>query len=250
MSRVLRFAPLLALAACATGSRPDDNTGQVDAAPVQVDGAPGTDAPLPIDAPRPIGAEPHVDAAMILPDACVPTPSEKLGNPAFDQGQVIWNETPITDLPGGPYPIISSPPSGLATQSGAYVAWFGGAAGFDANTPRSTCTDSLDQSIAIPAGATGLVISGYYYVATSETAGDPAADTFSLDLVNTAGVVVQPIKALDNTMTTSAWTAFSVPITASIAGTTIRVRAGSSNDILYATSFFLDSLSLTSTSCP
>ena len=180
----------------------------------------------------------------------MPTPSERLANPAFDQGQVLWNETPIPNVSGGPYPIIAMPPSVLPAQSGTYVAWFGGVQGFDANPPSNSLADALDQNVAIPAGATALALKGYYYVATGESAGGSAADHFALELVTSAGVVVQPILALDNTMPTSAWTPFTVPITAVVAGTTVRVRARSTNDILYPTSFYLDSLSLTATTCP
>ncbi len=201
----------------------------------------------PIDA-RPLDAFKFEDAPP--PDACVPLITELLTNPVLDLSPtgIGWTEVPIQNLPGGPYPIITS--DGLAAQSPPFKAWLGGAAGEDANPEQDSLTDQLYQDVAVPALTTQLVLTGFYVVGTTET-GSVVYDTGSLDLLQTNGTPIENVMALNNTTTVSDWTTFSHTFTANVSGQTVRLRATSTNDITNNSNFFFDTLSLKAThGCP
>ena len=237
----------IALCGCASGShKPGEQ--DVDATTVdtanpdqRIDAAPPVDARPPVDAPPP-------DAPVVLPpDACVASAFEKLTNPVFDltPNGVGWTGVREPEL--AQYPFISADPAGVTPHSPPNKAWFGGAAGDDIG--KSSVTDSLYQDVTIPASATQVTITGYYLVGTNET-GTTVYDTFSLDITQTNGTVIENILTANNTTVATAFTQFSKTLTANVAGQTIRLRATSTNDVLYHTNFFLDSLSLKATHCP
>jgi hypothetical protein len=189
------------------------------------------------------------------PDACVPAAIEKLTNPVFDltpngMGWVDGRDPATNMLSGGPYPIISPNPAGVAAHSAPNKAWFGGAAGNEVTPAKATLVDTLHQDIMIPAGATNVVVTGYYIVGTTEPATTTAFDTFKIDLVQTNGTLIENVISLSNLTSASTFTQFSKAITANVAGQTIRLRGTSINDNLYRTNFFVDSLSLKATHCP
>lgn len=247
----------VALGACARGGAADggdetaDQTDDDDADPID---AARPDSPLPVDSPLPIDSPPPIDAATdapnALPDACVPGTSQFLTNPGFDTGPGTWQEVPITDPDGAPFPIVVTAPTGFPAQTPGYIAWLGGI--FALQVQQFSVTDEIYQIVGIAPGATGLTLSGYWAVDTAEADDGDATDTFTLEIRSTTGALLQQILVLNNTAQVNpAWTAFSVPITANIAGQNVRIRATSTNDLTLATSFFLDSLSLTATApCP
>jgi len=200
-----------------------------------------TTAPLP-DAPPP------------PPDACVPVAIEKLTNPVFDltpngMGWVDGRDPATNMLSGGPFPIVSPNPAGVAPQSAPNKAWFGGASGSQVSPAKPTLVDTLHQDIAIPATATNVVVSGYYLVGTNETE-NTVYDTFTIDLVQTNGTVIENVMTANNLTVAGAFTLFTKNITATVAGQTVRLRATSINDSILHTNFFVDSLSLKATHCP
>lgn len=225
----------------------DDDALPIDAAP-RIDSPPPIDSPLPIDSPPPIDGA--IDAPTAQPDACVPGSTQFLTNPGFDTGPGTWQEVPITDPDGVPFPIVVTAPTGFPAQTPGYIAWLGGIFAFQVQ--QFSVTDEIYQIVGIAPGATGLMLSGYWAVDTAEAADGDATDTFTLEIRSTTGALLQQILVLNNTAQVNpAWTAFSVPITANIAGQNVRIRATSTNDLTLATSFFLDSLSLSATApCP
>lgn len=212
----------------------------------------GTDAADQSDSNNP---DPMADArpdSMIAPmpdapPACVPMAIEHLMNPVFDLAPDGVNWTAVRDPQL--YPIISANPTGLAPISAPNKAWFGGAAGNDLGT--SSVTDSLHQDITFPANATTFVVTGYYLIGGIEETGT-LYDTFTLDVIETNGTPIENIIQLNNTQNTSATTfaTFNKTLTSNLAGRTVRLRGTSTNDILYHTSFFFDSLSFKATHCP
>jgi len=182
------------------------------------------------------------------PDACVAQVTETLANPALDLAPAGtgWTEAPIQNLPGGPYPIISS--DGLVS-SAPFGAWFGGAAGEDAVPSASTLTDQLFQEVTFPADATTFVVSGMFAVGGIEGT-TVIFDTFTLDITETNGTLIENVMTLNNTMPNATYTAFTRPLSSNLAGRTVRLRATSTNDITLHTNFFVDSLSFQATFCP
>ncbi|MBA3501626.1 MAG: hypothetical protein H0T65_14775 [Deltaproteobacteria bacterium] len=231
---------------CASGkSMPGeqvDASDQIDSSGEQfADARPDSTTVVPPDAPPP------------PPDACVPVAAERLVNPVFDltPNGMGWVDArvPATNmLSGGPYPIITA--NGIAPHSAPNKAWFGGAAGNEVTPTKPTLVDTLHQDVAVPAGATNVVVSGFYLVGTTEPAGTTAFDTFNVDLVQTNGTVIENVLTLSNLSAVGTFTAFSKNITANVAGQTVRLRGTSINDNLYRTNFFVDSLSFKSTQCP
>lgn len=245
-ARMMRVAVLAAIAGCASGT-----TNAISDAPV---GQGTPDSMVYLDAPNieqtPDAPVMHPDAppvlvdAAVMPDACVPHTTELLANPAFDLTPTGtgWTEQDIDTA----YPIVTADP-GLNPQSSPNRAWMGGIAGTDEG--KISVTDQLYQDIAVPAGTTQLVLTGYYAVATSET-GTTVYDTGSVDLIQTNGTPIEAILPLTNTSTATNWTTLSHTFTSNVSGTTVRLRFTTTNDITNATSFYFDTLSLQATHCP
>lgn len=255
----LRAVALFAgLAACAKGGSQQQQNG-ADAPQNQpidareelplVDARPDA-PPIPIDAPP----DATVVAPDAPPDACVPVATEKLVNPALDltpqgMGWVDGRSVFTNALPGGPFPIISPQPIGLAPQSVPNQAWFGGASGSDVSPPQASLTDQLHQDITFPADATTFVVSGFFLVGTNEAPGT-IFDRFNIDVTETNGTVIESVLAINNTTIADPYVAFNVPLVSNLANRTVRLRMVSVNDDILHTNFFIDSLSFKATFCP
>jgi hypothetical protein len=190
-----------------------------------------------------------VDPPDAPPGPCTPQVFEKLANPAMDLAPMGsgWTEVPLPNVPGGPFPIITNEGP---TASAPNAAWMGGIPGEQATPPVTALTDQLYQDVTFPADATTFVVSGMYAVGTTEFPFPIVFDTFSLDVVETDGTLIQNILELDNTTEADAFTAFTVTVAANLANRTVRLRATSTNDESSYTNFFLDSLSFKATHCP
>ncbi len=249
---------LLVAAGCARGSSgvgPDDaapgvDAKGVDAAPQLPDAFVPRDAPLdafvqldaPPDAMVDAMADAAVDAAVdAAPDACVPQTTQLLVNPVFDLSPVGtgWTQTVIDPM----YPLITDQ-DGIVEQTAPYKAWLGGLV-----APSGSVTDVLYQDVAIPAGTTQLVLTGYYEVRSAESS-TGTYDTASIAATQTSGTPIVTINSFSNRTPTTTWTAINHTFTQNLSGQTIRLRMTSSNDFSNATSFYFDSLSLSATHCP
>ncbi len=247
-------AAILLTVGCASGRTPFEQPPPGDDQP---DAAEGRDAEIPpVDmAVPPVDMAPPPDQmiqppdAAVTPDACVPQQSERLANPALDLAPTGtgWVEVPLPNLPGGPFPIVTS--DGFAPSSAPLKAWMGGAAGGDASPQAATITDQLYQDITFPADATGFIVSGQSAVGTTDVT-TAVFDTFSLDITETNGTPIENILVLSNMSPTGAWAPFSKTLSSNLAGRTVRIRATSTNDDIFHTNFFLDTLSFKATACP
>lgn len=210
------------------------------------------DAPLPDTQPAdssvtPVDTMPDTPPDT-TPDACVALVTETLNNPSLDLSPAAtgWNMIPIANLPGGPYPIVSS--DGLV-QTAPFAAWFGGASGEDTVPATLSVTDELSQDITFPADATTFVVSGMQAVGSTDST-TSVFDRFTIDVLETNGVLIENVMTLDNTQVNANFTAFSKTLTSNLAGRTVRLRLTSTNDINLHTNFFIDSLSFKATFCP
>lgn len=232
----------LLLVGCATGA---NNDGGNDG-----DNTDATDNPGDPDA-RATADSAGIDATPdarpdAMPDAaCVPATVQLLANNAFDLAPVgtMWNQDLLIDPT---YPLITGD-DGVVEDTAPYKAWLGGFTDID-----FPADDAMYQDIAIPASTTALTLTYKYQVATSET-GSTAYDGAWIDLNNTADTLLAEVKALDNTMPTTSWIAmtYAVPagVITQVAGGTLRLRISSSNDVSNATSFYVDTMSLTADVC-
>jgi hypothetical protein len=253
--RVLRCIALagsaLLLGACAEAGQADDDTGGPDASvsvtpdaseiPTPPDAIPTADAdPLPTFDATPVpDAAPGVPDAAPPPDAppgCTDQVVQLLANANFDSG------------PGGGwveqsnYALINDAtglqPAAMTPQSGTHAVWMGGA--YDS-------TDKLYQEVAVPAGATGLQLVGYRWIASEEAGG--IFDTVTVQLRSPADAILETLTTWSNSDENAAWTAFTLPATGSYGGQTVRVYLESNTDDVLNTNFFFDTFALRVTVC-
>lgn len=242
-----------ALAACATATAPEDEGGRPPAADAgDTQGArpdAGDIRPEPADAAVPVGAD---AAPEPLPDAAPEPgcqPGQALGNGDFDLGPGGgWSETS-----GAPqdYPLIVTAAElpqnaegepAVSPHSGGHAVWLGGYL-----AEGASASDLLRQTVAVPAGATGLELSGQRILASEEPGG--AYDFVRLEILDAGGTVLETVSSWSNEDQELSWAPFAATIAGDYAGQAIGVRLRATVDDLYNTNFFFDSLALT-VSCP
>lgn len=200
---------------------------------------PGTENELTPDAP----GNPRIDAPpevlIDAPPPCTVMTSNLLTNPAFEMMTTGWMETRIDNA------AIVRADGPVAAHTPTLKAWMGGVLG----NLGAPAVDALWQDVMIPASTTQLVVTGMYDVRTTETSTGTAFDTGTLALVTTANAPIESVLALSNLTPKTAWTAINHPVTAAVAGMTIRLRLSSRNDFTAASGFYFDSLGLMATFC-
>jgi hypothetical protein len=147
------------------------------------------------------------------------TAGQVLTNPGFESGSTGWTASSgvidnSTDAPA---------------HSGSYKAWFDGYG--------STHTDTLSQSVTIPAGCTSASLTFYLYVATDEATTGTAYDTFKV----TAGSTT--VASYSNLNGGSGYVQRTVNLS-SFAGQTFTLKFTGTEDSSVATSFLLDDTAL------
>jgi hypothetical protein len=166
--------------------------------------------------------------------SCVPTTIQLLKNPNFDTTPTVWTEDS-----GFGSTIIDVPVTGLAPHTSPYVAWEGGYA---------NAQDDLYQDVMIPAGATSITFSFYYYIATEE---DPTYDYDDMTayVYDPATQGFTPVMNFSNLDATAGWTLFSAPISLAWAGRVAEFGFLATTDSTANTNFFIDTTSVTVTAC-
>jgi len=223
-----RYICLVLLTSCATASYPAGDPA--DAGPA--DAFSRIDARAVPDA-RVVDANPAAPPDAYVPPPPPPNPTcaehnLPLVNPRFDSGPVVWTEL-------GSYPIINAI-EGAHTPP--YLAWLGGELDY---------ADALYQDVAVPAGSTQLRLSGQALIITNESGGD--YDLINIELGDTNHNFLESLAVWSNTSAAADWSYFIVGSTQGYPGRTIRLFFSSSNDNMYSTSFYFDSLNLTALVC-
>jgi hypothetical protein len=144
------------------------------------------------------------------------TAGQLLTNPGFESGSAGWTAS------SG---VIDSS-TGAPAHSGSYKAWFDGYG--------STHTDTLSQSVTVPASCSSARLTFYLYVSTQETTSTQAYDTMA---VTAGGSTLATFSNLDDDG--SGYVQRSVSLTPYI-GKTVTLKFTGSEDSLYATSFLVD----------
>jgi hypothetical protein len=100
----------------------------------------------------------------------------------------------------------------------------------------------------IPASATSIAFSFYYYIATAE---DPnyAYDDMTAYIYDPATQGFTPLRAFSNLDETTAWTKFSVQIPLAWAGRVAEFGFITTTDSAINTNFFVDTTAVTVTAC-
>nr|WP_243639938.1 putative Ig domain-containing protein [Streptacidiphilus pinicola] len=151
---------------------------------------------------------------------------QKLGNPGFETGTA----SPWTASSG----VINGDTTSEPAHSGSYDAWLDGYG--------TTHTDTLSQSVAIPAGCT-TGFSFWLHVDTAETSTTTAYDTLKVQVLNGSGSVLGTLATYSNLNAGSGYTQHSFDLS-SYAGQTVTLKFTGSEDASQQTSFVIDDTAL------
>jgi hypothetical protein len=152
------------------------------------------------------------------------TTTQILVNPGFDSGDTGWTHTAGV--------ITNS--TGETPHGGAWYAWLDGYG--------SSHTDTLYQTVTIPAAATAATLKFYLHIDTDET-GAVAYDTLKVQIRNTSNTVLSTLATYSNMNAATGWTVKQFDLLP-WKGQTIRVYFLGVEDASLQTSFVIDTTSL------
>jgi hypothetical protein len=152
-----------------------------------------------------------------------PTGANLLGNPGFESGATVWTST------AGAITSSTSRPA----HSGTWKAWLGG--------NGASATESVAQSVSIPAGGTAATLAFWLRTDTAET-GSTAYDTLKVQVVS--GTTTSTLATYSNVGANATWSQKSLSL-AAYAGRTVTVKLLMSEDASLQTSFVVDDTAVT-----
>ncbi|MEX1657449.1 hydrolase [Streptomyces pseudovenezuelae] len=151
--------------------------------------------------------------------------AQLLGNSGFESGSSTWTTS-----------------SGVITNStdesartGSYYAWLDGYG--------SAHTDTLSQSVTVPAACTTATLSFYLHVDTAETTTSTAYDTLKVQVLNSSGTVLSTLATYSNLNASSGYTQRSLNL-AGYAGQTVTLKFTGTEGSTLQTSFVIDDTAL------
>lgn len=153
------------------------------------------------------------------------TAAQLLANPGFESGATSWTAS------SG----VITNDTGEAARTGSYKAWLNGYG--------SAHTDTLAQSVTIPAGCTSATLSFYLHVDTAETTTSTAYDTLKAQVLGSGGTVLSTLATYSNLNAASGYTQRSFNL-ASYAGQTVTIKFTGTEGSTLQTSFVLDDTAL------
>jgi putative Ig domain-containing protein len=109
------------------------------------------------------------------------TPAQLLGNPGFESG----SSSPWTASAG----VLANTGSGVPAHSGSWLAWLDGYGGRH--------TDTLAQTVTIPASCQNATLSFWLYINSDDPA-NRAADTFTAQVLSASGTVLATLATFSN----------------------------------------------------
>ncbi|MFU8874887.1 M4 family metallopeptidase [Micromonospora sp. SL4-19] len=148
---------------------------------------------------------------------------QKLGNPGFESGNTVWTAS------SGVIGQYGS--SGQPTHGGTWNAWMDGYG--------TTHTDTLSQSVSLPAGCTSYNFSFWLHIDSAETTTISAYDTLKVQVLNSSGTVLATLATYSNLNKAAGYSQKSFSL-AAYAGQTVTLKFTAAEDILYQTSFVVD----------
>ncbi len=153
-----------------------------------------------------------------------PPASSALVNGGFESGATGWSQSDPA--------IISTTSSGSRARSGSWSAWLGGYNG---------ATEQVAQTVTVPSG--GATLSFAWQLSSTEPASTRAYDLLHARVHSTGGALLGTLVSRSNTSSRNAWLPESASL-AAWAGQTVSLRFVATNDSSYASSFFVDDVSL------
>ena len=151
--------------------------------------------------------------------------SELIGNGGFESGNTVWTASSGVIDNG----------TGQAARTGSWKAWLNGYG--------SAHTDTLLQTVSVPAAASSATLSFWLKVVSAETSTTTAYDTLKLQVRNSSGTVLATLKTYSNLDKGSSYIQRSFDLSA-YKGQTIQVYFVGVEGASVATSFLIDDVSL------
>jgi subtilase family serine protease len=152
-----------------------------------------------------------------------------IGNPGFETGSA------------SPWSISSgvlcsnSTCSGEVAHNGSWFAWLDGYG--------TTHTDTVSQTVSIPAGKSSATLQFYLHIDTAETTTTTAYDKLKVQLVNSSGTVLATLATFSNLNAASGYQVHSYNVSSYI-GQTVTLKFTGTEDTSLQTSFVLDDVNL------
>ncbi|MFF4809216.1 S8 family serine peptidase [Micromonospora chersina] len=148
---------------------------------------------------------------------------QKLGNPGFESGNTVWSSTSGVI---GQYGSSGQPP-----RTGTWNAWLDGYG--------STHTDTLSQSVSLPAGCTSYNFTFWLHIDSAETTSSVQYDKLTVQVLNSSGTVLATLATYSNLNKASGYSQKSFSL-ASYAGQTVTLKFTGTEDSSLQTSFVID----------
>ena len=126
--------------------------------------------------------------------------------------------------------------SGESAHGGVGFAWLDGYG--------SSHTDTLSQSVAIPAGKSSATLQYYLHIDTAETTRTTAYDTLNVQVLNSSGTVLATLATYSNLNAATGYVVHTANLAAYI-GQTVTIKFTGKEDTSLQTSFVLDDVTLT-----
>ncbi|HBB88356.1 MAG TPA: hypothetical protein DC047_12145 [Blastocatellia bacterium] len=173
------------------------------------------------------GGKSHSASITLTVSAAGGATQQLLGNPGFENGV---NAAPWVVSTG-----VMDNTTLQPARTGAWKAWMNGIG--------SPHTDTLSQTVNIPANATRATLSYWLYIYTAETTATVAYDTLTVQLRNSSGAVLSTLANYSNLSPKFPYAQASFDLT-SYKGQTIQVYLAGTEDQGLQTSFLIDDFSL------
>jgi serine protease len=150
------------------------------------------------------------------------TAAQLLRNPGFESGNTIWSSTAGVIGQNGPFE---------PAHTGTWDAWLDGYG--------TTHTDTLSQSVTIPAACTNTTFSFWLHIDTAETTTTTAYDKLKVQVLNSSGTVLSTLATFSNLNHNTGYAQHTYSL-GSFAGLTVRLKFTGTEDISLQTSFVVD----------
>jgi hypothetical protein len=153
------------------------------------------------------------------------TSTELIGNGGFESGNTVWTAS------SG----VIDNSTGKAAHAGSWKAWLDGYG--------SAHTDTLQQTVSIPAAASSATLTFWLNIASDETTTTSAYDTLKVQVRNSSGAVLTTLKTYSNLDKGSSYVQRSFDLSA-YKGQTVQIYFEGVEGSSVATSFLIDDVSL------
>ncbi|MEU8049651.1 M4 family metallopeptidase [Micromonospora haikouensis] len=147
---------------------------------------------------------------------------QKLGNAGFESGNTVWTAS------SG---VIAQHGTSQPARTGTYSAWLNGRA--------TSNTETLSQSVSLPAGCSSYNFSFWLHIDSAESTTSTQYDKLSVQVLNSSGTVLATLATYSNLNKATGYSLKSFSL-AAYAGQTVTLKFTGTEDFSLQTSFVVD----------